>query len=117
MKFLKTFEASRTLSQNYRIVGSALCVKVSKKCKVFTFGKKYDIYASITLNQYKAKNFNVLNEYKIYNDINNYTAIWRKSNDDLEGEYSTSAYTAVFSIIDDTIEDYETRVNAKKYNL
>jgi hypothetical protein len=108
MKYIKTFE-NRVLSKKYIKVGSVLCVGKSEYCKVFTIGKKYDFY-----DNFATYNHNV---YKIYNDLGNYTTIWIKSHNDMKGIFFTDVGTAAFSTIDDSLEDYNMRKDAIKYNL
>lgn len=112
MKYIKTYESSRHIPKNDVIVNSVLCVSVNKRCKVFTVGKRYDCYLPEELRHY------MLNEYKIINDLGNSTQIWRNTSlKDLEGIFSTSPVTAFFSMVDDTIENFELRKNVNKYNL
>jgi hypothetical protein len=109
MKYIKTYEASRKLSRNYIKVDEILCVDVSKWCKVFTLGKKYDIY----------QHNRIPNVYQILNDLGNATSIWSTEkyyNGQMENEFTTETETATFSF-DETIEDYIIRKDASKYNL
>lgn len=113
MKYIKLYEASRILSKNFEVVGSALCVQVSKNCKVFTEGKKYYLYSRNLLPE---KNF-----FKIYNDLGNYLNIYQSYNPVLNGVFYSESNTATFSTLDDTIEDYYDRMrfenDTKRYNL
>lgn len=124
MKYIQTYEASRPLLKNYIKVGEILCVDVSKYCKVFTIGKKYDVYGHMHQNP------NItFDAYQILNDLGNATNIWSTKtyfDNGIEGEFKTTdprkiRYSigkggATFSF-DKTVEDYEVRKSANKYNL
>ena len=113
MKYIQTYEASRSLLKNYIKVGEVLCVDLSKFCKVFTLGKKYDIYGS----KYQPN----VDAFQILNDLGNATSIWSTHGYQLSGiedEFKTDMGkgAATFSF-DETVADYKVRKEAIKYNL
>jgi len=111
MKYIKTFES---YEDKVKVLNSTYLLCVNPPYEEFywkfTKGKKYKIYVSTSMVGVRLRD-DKLEYWNMPLDFEDLSNLVRKE-ETIEFEYNSSIFTT-----DESLEDYEIRKNANKYNL